>query len=97
MVRTGFVTIAKYGEEQHHVMFCPNDWGGFVKPISLTGRAELAEFLRDLGIMQKAVKDALLQVEQEGSAHLPGISVSDQRRIELGLILEDVLTKGRAT
>ena len=90
MLREGIVSIIRYDGDRFDVLFCRNDWGGVLSPHKLTGRDALVDCLEHkLGIRKEAVNEALGQIDQEGTARIPRVQLSDELRFTLGLVSPD--------
>src|SRR5579863_10547950 len=90
MLREGIVSIIRYDGDRFDVMFCRNNWSGVLSPCKLTGREALVDFLEhQLGVRNEVVKDALLQIDREGTARIPRVQLSDELRFRLGLVSSD--------
>ena len=86
MVRQGSIGIVQDGEK-FDVTFARYDWSGAMRAHRVYGREALTHFLEGkLGLAADVVHDALHGLDQNTSAHVPGVSLSDERRLSLGMV-----------
>lgn len=86
MLREGSIEILRYGET-FDVMFARNDWSGVMSPRKPSGREALVTFLRNsLRFTPNSVEGAKSQLDSKGSAHLPRVLLTDEDRLDLGLV-----------
>lgn len=86
MMREGSVGILQYGEK-FDVTFARYDWSGVMSPRRLYGHEALIDFLQNkLRFTADVMKDAMRQLESQGSACLPNVHLIDEERLSLGLV-----------
>jgi hypothetical protein len=88
MIREGGLDIIPYGNETWDVIFVRYDWrGGALSPRHVVGLESLVLFLKEqIGLTRDALSEALSRLGARESASLPNVFLSDEKRLELGLV-----------
>jgi hypothetical protein len=90
VIREGCLDLALRGVEVFDVLFLRYDWSGALSPRRVFGRGALVELLtRRIGLTADALKNALDQIASGSTASLQNVFMSDELRIQLGLVSPD--------
>jgi hypothetical protein len=87
VIREGCLDIVQRGVEEFALLFLRYDWRGALSPRRVFGRDALIRVLTEqVGLTFGALKDAMNQLTSGGTASLQNVFMSDELRIQLGLV-----------